>query len=76
VNIEDFISKIEQEIEEVAPGSLKPETAFRSMEEWSSMHALILIAMIDTEYQVTINGEDLRSCQTISDLFNIIKSRN
>jgi acyl carrier protein len=75
MNIDDFIRKIENEIEEIKPGTLKPDTNFRSIAEWSSMHALILIALIDTDYNVTINGEDLRSSKTINDLFNIVKSR-
>lgn len=70
MNIEEFIARIEAEIEELTPGSLKPDTQFRNIKEWSSMHALIIIALIDTEYNVTITGEDLRSCQTISDLYS------
>lgn len=73
--INEFIKKIENEIEELQPGTLKPETEFSSMKEWSSMHVLILIALIDSEYQVTINGEDLQQCKTVSDLYSIVKNR-
>jgi acyl carrier protein len=75
MNITDFIKKIENEIEEITPGTLKPDTNYRNIPSWSSMHALILIALIDTEYNVTITGADIRSCQTVNDLFTIIKSR-
>lgn len=76
MNINDFIKKIENEIDELKSGSLLPETKFRSIPEWSSMHALILIALADTEYGVTLTGEDLRNCITIKDLYMIISSRN
>ncbi|HVA98886.1 MAG TPA: acyl carrier protein [Bacteroidia bacterium] len=75
MDITDFIAKIENEIEEFTPGTLKPETDFRKLTAWTSMHALIIIALIDAEYDVTINGEDLRKSHTISDLYNIVKSK-
>jgi len=75
MSIEEFILKIEAEIEELPKGRLQPETNYRQIPEWSSMHALILIALAETEYNVTLTGEDLRSCQTVGDLFQVIKSR-
>jgi acyl carrier protein len=75
MSIENFISQIETEIDGLQPGVLKPETTFRSMEEWSSMHSLIVIALIDVEYGVTISGEDLLNSKTINDLYNLILTR-
>jgi acyl carrier protein len=75
MKINEFISKIEVEFEELESNSHRPETNFRDMEDWSSMHALIIIALIDTDYDVTITGEDLSQIETISELFEIVKSR-
>ncbi len=75
MDIAEFIQKIETEIEELKPGTLKPETEFTSLEEWSSMHVLILIALIDSDYGVTITGEDLQKCKSVQDLFNIVSER-
>lgn len=75
MNIEEFIGKIETEIDGLETGILKPDTIFRGIEEWSSMHSLIVIALIDVEYEVTISGEDLLNSKTINDLFNLVKSR-
>lgn len=72
--IDQFIQKLETEFES-NPGSLKPETSFQEIEDWSSMHALIIIALIDTEYDITVTGEDLKSAETIQDLYNIVKNR-
>jgi|688.fasta_scaffold560669_1 acyl carrier protein len=74
--IEIFIRKIEAEIEEIQPGTLQATARFREIPEWSSMHALILIALAETEYNVTVTGADLRSCNTLQDLYEIIKSRS
>lgn len=72
MDINDFILKLEGEFEDVKAGSLKPGTGFRDIENWSSMHALIIIALLDTEFNVTLRGEDLKTCITISDLFNLV----
>uniref|UniRef100_UPI004029265F acyl carrier protein n=1 Tax=Parabacteroides distasonis TaxID=823 RepID=UPI004029265F len=52
-----------------------PETKFKELEEWSSLTALSVIAMIDEEYDVKIKGDDVRNSQTINDLYEIVKSR-
>lgn len=75
MSVDDFIQKIEAEIEELPKGSLKPETHYREIPEWSSMHALILIALCETDYDVTLTGEDMRSCKTVNDLYTLVKSR-
>lgn len=75
MEISQFIKKLEAEFEEITPGSLLPETNFRNLKEWSSMHALIIIAVVDTEYNVALNGEDMRSVSTINDLFELVKSK-
>lgn len=73
--IGDFIKEIESEIEEIEPGTLTPETDYRKMDYWSSMHALIILALIDTNYDLILTGEELRQCHTIQDLYNFVKSK-
>lgn len=74
-SISEFIKKIEFEIDEIESGTLKPETIYRDIEDWSSMLGLIFIALIDTEYGITINGEELVNCATIQDLYDAVKSK-
>ncbi|MPM15164.1 hypothetical protein SDC9_61530 [bioreactor metagenome] len=73
--INDFISKIENEFDDVAPGSVKPETKFRDHFDWTSVNALVLFSMINVEYNVTLSAEDLHKSVTVEDLFNIIVSK-
>lgn len=75
VSIAEFIKEIETEIEEIESGTLKPETAFRELATWSSMHALIILALIDTNYDVTLSGEELRTCVTVQDLYVLVKNK-
>jgi acyl carrier protein len=73
--ISEFIQKIEAEFEDLEPGKLKPESNFREAFEWNSINALILIALIKTEYNVSINAEDIQRSKTVNDIFEIVKSR-
>lgn len=75
INVEEFIKLIEVEFEELEKGTLNAESSFRDIEDWSSMHALIIIALIDSEYDVLLNGDDLKSAVTIQDLFDIVISK-
>ena len=72
MNIKTFIENIENEFEELKKGTLTPQTNYREIEDWSSMHALIIIALIDSEYDVLLKGDDLKGTQTIQDLFNLV----
>ncbi|HET8837880.1 MAG TPA: acyl carrier protein [Flavobacteriaceae bacterium] len=75
MNLQDFIKTIEAEFDELEPGTLKKDTSFKDLDEWSSMHALIIIALIDTEYDVILTGEDLSSISTVEELYNMVNSR-
>ncbi|MCX6247525.1 MAG: phosphopantetheine-binding protein [Bacteroidetes bacterium] len=75
MKIEDFITCLEEEYEDITPGTLKPQSIFREVFEWNSINALILIALVKTQYDVTINAEDIAASKTVEDLFRIITSR-
>ena len=72
ISIEEFTKGLEVEFEDLAPGTLSSDTTFRNIKGWSSMHALIIIAYIDANCNALLNGTDLKSAQTIQDLYNII----
>jgi len=40
------------------------------------MYALIIIAFVDSEFDVTLTGDDLRNCNTITDLHQLVKNRS
>ena len=69
----DFIKKFAEQFDETDASEFKADMDFRKLEDWSSMVALSIIAMIDQEYDVTIKGEDIRKSETIEDLFNIVR---
>jgi acyl carrier protein len=75
MEIRDFILKIEEEFEDITKGALQPESNIRDHFEWDSVNALVFIAMINVEYDVVINAEDLQNSATVKDVYDIVQSR-
>lgn len=75
MEINKFIVNFAAQFEDTDINLFKAETKFRELEEWSSLNALSLIAMVDEEYDVIIKGDDIRNSQTVNDLFEIVKSK-
>lgn len=75
MEIDKFTELFAAQFEETAPSTFTPHTIFREIDEWSSLIALSLIAMIDEEYNVSIRGEEILKSKTIEDLFLIVKSK-
>ena len=75
MELNKFIENFASLFEEMDAASFKSETAFKELDDWSSLIALSIIAMVDEEYNVVIKGDDIRKAKTIEDLFNIIKSQ-
>ena len=48
---------------------------FHELEEYSSLIALSIIAMVDEEYGVTIGANEMSAAVTIQDLFDTVKSK-
>lgn len=70
-----FISNFAAQFDETELEEFSFDTKFKDLDEWSSLTALSIIAMIDDEYDVKIKGDDIRNSITIQDLFEIVKSR-
>lgn len=75
IDITTFVRLLEDEFEDIESGSLKPETNYREIPDFSSMHALIIIALIDNEFDVLLTGTDLRGAQTIQDLYDLVGTK-
>ena len=72
---EDFFQNFAACFHQTEPASVRAETKFRELEEWGSMLALIVIAMIDADFGKTITAEDLKSVNTVAELFEVVKNK-
>ncbi len=75
MEIKEFIEKFAEIFDDTDVATLTPETKFRDLEEWSSLSALGVIAMVDEEFGVELSGNQLRQVSTIQELFDIVTSK-
>lgn len=75
MELNEFIEKFAEQFDETDPKEIKVDTLFHDLDEWSSLIALSIIAMVDDEYEVALKGEDLRNANTVEDLFNTVKAK-
>ncbi len=72
MNIEEFIENFAAQFDDTDVADFTAETRFKQLDEWSSLTALSVIAMVDDEYDVIIKGNDIINSDTIQDLFDVV----
>lgn len=75
MEIKNFISNFAAQFDDTEESVFTEETKFRELDEWSSLMALSIIAMVDEEYDVQLKGEEMRSANTIQELFKLVESK-
>ncbi len=74
MEIKEFIKNFADQFDETDPAEITATTEFKELEEWSSLTALSIIAMIEEEYDVVLKGDEIRTCRTINDLYKIVEA--
>lgn len=75
MELNEFISNFADQFDDTDASEIQADTVFKELDEWSSLIALSVIAMVDEEYDVTIKGDDIRNSNTVEDLFNVVKAK-
>lgn len=75
MELKEFIANFANQFDDTDLSEIQAETKFHELDEWSSLIALSLIAMVDEEYDVTLKGDDVKNAVTVEDLYNTVKSK-
>ena len=75
MELERFVELFAEQFDETPANQFKSDTVFKDLEEWDSLTALSVIAMVDEELEKRITGADIRSCDSIEDLFKLALSK-
>ena len=59
MDIKEFIENFAAQFDDTDASVFTPETVFHELDEYSSLIALSIIAMVDEEYDVTLKGDDI-----------------
>lgn len=75
MDINEFIHNFEDAVDNVEENSLSGGTKFQEIAEWDSLALLSTLAMLDAEYSVSLSGEEIKSCSTLQQLFDLALSK-
>lgn len=75
MELKTFLESFAEILEDTDASLVSEITDFKNLEEWDSMVALSLIAMVDDEYCVKLTGDDIKTSNTLEELFNKVKAK-
>ena len=75
MEIAEFIQNFADQFDDTPVERFTAETVFHDLDEYSSIIALSIIAMVDEEYGVALSGNEMKAAVTIQDLFNTVQAK-
>lgn len=75
MTLDEFVKAFAVELEETPEDMITSATEYKTLDEWGSLTALSIIAMVDETMDKSITGADLRSVNTIEELYNLVISK-
>jgi acyl carrier protein len=74
MTIQEFINNLAEQFEDTDASEIQADTNYQELDEWSSLTAMSIIAMVKTQCGKTITGREIRKCQSVEELFNLVNS--
>jgi len=74
MEMNEFIQHFAEQFEETEESVFTPDTKFRDLDEWSSLLALSVMAMVNEEYDVCLSATEMVNANTIQELFDTVQS--
>ncbi len=75
MELQEFITHFGMQFDDTDASEIQADTVYQDLDEWSSLVILSVIAMVKTTYNKTVTGKEIRSCETVKDLFDLITSK-
>jgi len=73
--LQDFTIEFAKQFDDTDLSEIKEDTVFQELEEWSSLTVLSVIAFVKTSFNKKMTGKEIRSCETVKDLFDLVVSK-
>lgn len=62
-----------EEMMELDPGTLTPNTQLDDLEEWDSIALISFIALLDDEFDKVVKGSVIKAQKTVADLMALME---
>ena len=75
MEIKEFIDNFAELFEDTDPSEFKEDTEFQELDDWSSVAALSIMAMVLDTYKISLRADEIRKAKTIQDLYDLVISK-
>lgn len=75
MELQEFIQNFAGQFDETDASEIQADTCFQELDEWSSLTAMSIIAFVKTQYNKAITGKEIRSCETVQELFELVQGK-
>lgn len=75
MELKDFVDSFVEQFDDTEASEITADTKFKDLDEWSSLIAMGVIALVRTQYGKTLTGKEIRACETVKDLFDLVLSK-
>lgn len=75
MELKDFIANFADQFEDTDPEEITASTHFHDLEEWDSLIALAVLNMTEKKYGKKITFDEMKTCVTVENLFNVIVAK-
>ena len=75
MELDEFVEKFAEQFEDTDPSEITATTNYKELDEWSSLIGMMVIALVKTEMGKKVTGDDLKACQSVEALYNLIISK-
>lgn len=75
MELKNFVADFADQFDDTDASEIEAQTLFHDLDEWDSLIALAVLNMTEKKYGKRITFDDMKGCDTVEDLFNVICSK-
>ena len=75
MDLNEFVANFANQFDDTDASEITASTEFHNLDEWSSLTGMGVVAFVKTEYGKSITGKELRECETVEDVYNLVASK-
>jgi acyl carrier protein len=75
MNLNDFIQGVADQFEDLDREKLMEAKSLKEIDGWDSLTTMLVIGFIKTDFDKDITATEIRSCNTVKDLFDLVVAK-
>lgn len=75
MDLNEFVAQFAEQFDETDASEITASCEYHNLDEWCSLTSMSIIAFVKTSMGKSITGKEIRECDTVEELFNLIQSK-